>query len=172
MTPPTMDIDPLVDELVGVLDDEIALLELRVSQLQGMSDAILSRNEEELEKLLDEVERTEQLQSATDSKLKGIRMALAGVFGCEPDEMKLSRLILELPPEKRLAVSHRREHIVRITETLRRKHLETAILLSECARINRMLLSAMFPDSQTATTYSAEGAEVWRPDTGLVDAER
>ena len=49
--------------------------------------------------------------------------------------------------------------------------MRTVMLLGECARINRMLLEAMFPHSEGVVTYGAGGAEPWQPDAGLVDAE-
>ena len=85
--------------------------------------------------------------------------------------MKLSKLIEQLDDEHRLGVNYRREQIVLLAEQLRRRHVETAMLLMESARVNRMLLESLFPQSEPVNTYGTEGAQSWRPDAGLLDAE-
>ena len=161
----------LIEQLLSLLDEDISVLNLRCSQLESLSQAILHRDDETLDDLLNEMEKAQQVQTITDVKLRAIRQAIANAVGRDVKELRLSRLIGELTAEQNLALDYRRQQIVLLTEKLRRQHLETAVVLSECARVNRMLLETLFPEGSTVTTYSTDGANPWRPDVGLVNAE-
>ena len=161
----------LFDELLAVLDQEIDLLRRRDAQLAGMSAAICQRDEERLEALLEDLERSQQRQAAADENLKALLTSLGQAVHCPTEHLKLAALAAALPDQQRLALDCRRQEIILLTEKVCQKQLETMMVLSECARINRLLLSALFPDSEATMTYGVGGPEVWRPDTGLVDAE-
>jgi flagellar biosynthesis/type III secretory pathway chaperone len=166
-----VDNEAVARELEALLDEEISLLDLRRSQLAELSKVILARDDNRMEHLLEEIERTQHIQAATDSRLNALRSALAGAWNCAPGEVRLSRVIAESPGQTRIALEHRRQQIVAMTQALRKQHLETAVLLSECAKVNRRLLEGLLPRSQEVTTYGAEGSRAWRPDTGLTDQE-
>ena len=171
MTPNTPNASALVAELLAVLDEQIALLELRRSQLESLSETILDRDDARMEVLLGEIEQTMRVQQAADLKLHAVRNALASAFACPPEEIRLGRLIARLEGDPRLALDYRRQRILRLTEQLRQQHLETCLFLMESSRINRMLLESLFPNSEPVITYGAGGQDQWRPPTPLVDAE-
>ena len=168
----------MVAELLDLLDEEIVLLDLRRRQLEALSEAIAVRDNDRLEMLLEEVERTLEMQAGVDAKLRALRASLAeemagpGRVPLRDDEVRLSDLARMLGGERRQAIERRRTEIVRLAGELRTQHLRTAVLLTECGRINRLLLEAIFPQSRSVTTYGEGGSSSWRPDTGLVDAER
>jgi len=161
----------LVAELVAVLDEEIALLIKKQSELAALADSIVERDDERLAGLLVEMQQTQQAQSATDVKLDALRNIFAERLLCRPEELKLSRIIESLDEDDRLTVDYRRQQIVVLGEQLRREHLETAILLAESARINRLLLEGLFPQSRPVTTYDIDGQKSWRPGAGLLNTE-
>ena len=162
----------IVETLEGLLDEEVSLLDLRRSQLRSLCGAIIERDDEAVERLLDQIERAQELQSVTDEKLDTVRRALAEHLACPPSEVKLSTLIAELPEPLRGRLAARRQRIIDLAERLQIEHMRTVMLLGECARINRLLMESLFPDSRGVTTYSVAGSDPWRPDGGLVDAER
>ncbi len=163
--------DSLIDELLGALDDQINVLELKCSQLAGLSRALVRRDNEATEAILEEMERAEEVQASADLRLVAVRGTFAEALGCEVEKLKLSRLVAELPPRWARATDHRRRRIVDLTGKLRREHLRTAMLLSECARINRMLLESLLPVGEAVVTYGVEGMNLWRAETGLMDTE-
>ncbi|HUT02244.1 MAG TPA: flagellar export chaperone FlgN [Phycisphaerae bacterium] len=171
ISPSAKPTDP-TDELARLLEAESALLDLRRSQLASLCGAIIDRDDEAVERLLDQVERAQELQSATDRELDVLRRQWAERLGCPPEEVKLSRLIAALPEPLRGALAEQRQQIIERAEGLQREHMRTVMVLTECARINRLLLESLFPESQGVTTYSAAGSDPWRPEAGLVDAER
>ena len=168
----------MIAELLDLLDEEIVLLDLRRRQLEALSGAIVLRDNDRLEGLLEEIEQTLEVQASVDGKLKALRGALAekltapGGAPFRAGEVRVSAVAERLEGEQRQALEKRQRQIVHLAGELRTQHLRTAILLTECGRINRMLLEAIFPHSQSVTTYSEGGSSSWRPDTGLVDAER
>jgi hypothetical protein len=171
ITAPT-DMRSTVGELQALLDEEIALLDLRRRQLEALSSAVVDRDEDRLEQLLVEMESVQSMQSATDLKLGALRTALAGWLGVAPAKMRLSRLLAELPADQRVAIEYRRQQIVLLADKLRRQHMETAVLLWEFAKVNRRLLEGLLPRSQEVTTYGTAGPDAWRPPTGLTDQHR
>ncbi|MCD6364946.1 MAG: hypothetical protein J7M14_03640 [Planctomycetes bacterium] len=171
MTAARDNVEAPVKELTALLDEEIELLDLRCSQLSQLCSATLHRDEDVLEKLLGEIERTQQRQEVTDLRLQAMRASLAGCFGVEPREMRLARLIELLAGEQAAAVDCRRRQMILLIDKLRRKHMETALIISECARLNHMLLESLMPGAPAVTIYGARGESAWCSDIGLVDVE-
>ena len=164
ISPPATQTDQIAS-LGRLLEEEASLLDLRRSQLASLCGAIIDRDEEAVERLLEQIERAQELQTVA------IRRKLGERLNCPGDEVKLSALIAALPQPQRAALAEQRQQIIELAERLQLEHMRTVMLLTECSRINRMLLESLFPDSQGVTTYSQAGSEPWRPEAGLVDAE-
>lgn len=160
-----------VDELVKLLDEEIELLETRCAQLAKLSKAMSRRDDETMETLLDDIEKTQELQIRTDSRLHAARHALAESFGWSLEQTRLAKLIEELPDQFASEVDYRRKRIVLLSDQLKRRHMETVVVVTECARVNRLLLESLFPQTQSVTTYGTQGKSSWQLDVGLVDVE-
>ncbi len=164
--------ESLIDELVVILDEEIELLELKRSQLADLSESLVAADDEAVEALLEQIEQVERTQTATDLKLETVRGALAGVFGYDDVKaLRLSVLVAELPDAQALAVDDRRRRMAEQVGKLRRQHLQTAMLLVECSRINRKMMECILPAEETVATYDATGTSLWRSGTSLVDKE-
>ncbi len=162
--------EPL-ERLISLLDIEIDLLQQRQRQFDTLNEVLISRDDKGLERLLHEMEQAQHTQSDTDLKLQATRRSLAEALRVKAGELTLSLLIAHLPDSRASALDYRRNQIVLLAEALRKQHLRAVMLLSESARVNQMLLESLFPKSESVTTYSADGSDSWRPDTGLVDTE-
>lgn len=166
-------IEPLVDELLAVLDEHGELLELKRSQMQELSAALLASDDSATEILLQQIEQAQRTEALLDGRLASLRDALADAFNCPVGEFKLARLIEELPSDMAAAVDARRQHIAEEVLKFRRQHLETAMLLSECARFTTLLLDCILPSGKTVITYGVNGADQqWRPESSLLDTEQ
>ena len=161
----------LVDELINLLDLEIELLDRRFVQLVGLSEATLEVDKKALEALLEQIEQTQHDQSRTDLKLQALRGALAEALDWLLDQLRLARLVEALSAPLAGEVSYRRQQIILLSDRLKQQHMETALVLTKCARVNRLLLESFFPDRQRVTTYGARGECSWGLDAGLVDVE-
>jgi len=158
-------------ELLAALDQQIDLLEAKRSQLADLFDGLIARDEEAVEAVLERIERTERLQTAADSYLSRVRGELARVIGGEGRKLRLLDVIEQLPPEQSRALADRRGRIVELSDSLRRQHLQTVLVLGECARINRLLLESILPEGESVMTYGTGGSDLWRSGTGLVDTK-
>lgn len=164
--------ESLIDELLAILDEEIELLEQKRSQLANLSEALVSTDDAATEALLKLIERTEHTQTRVDLKLQDVRKTLAGVFGYDDAKaLRLSVLVTELPDAQASAVNDRRERLAQQVGNLRRQHLQTAMLLIECSKVNRMMMECLLPAGEAVTTYDATGTNLWRNGAGLVDKE-
>lgn len=164
-------IDPLLRELQVILDEQVVLLETRLAQTKDLFQSIARYDDDALEKLLPRMETQMQRQSLQDANLRRCRGALARVVGCDPGRLQLGELCSHLSPGQWAPVEARRQRIFSLVQALRRTHMETVLLLNECARVNRLLLASLFPGAQSVTVYDAGGATHWRDRSGLVDAE-
>lgn len=161
----------MAPELLALLDEEIRMLHLRKAQFDELYDLILHHNEPRMEALLDEMTCAQQDQTQLDTKLKALRTLFAKAIGCQERELRLLLLAKYLDPPYGTELQYRREQIILLAEQLKRKHLDTAMLLSESARVNRILLEGLLPSSEPVTVYGTNGTKPWRSSSGLVDAE-
>ena len=165
--------EPLVGELLAVLDEHAELLELKRAQMQELSAVLMASDDSATEILLQRIEQVQRTETLLDARLASLRGALAGAFNCPAGEFKLARLIEELPADMGAAVETRRQRIVEGVQRFRRQHLETVMLLSECARVTTLLLDSILPAGEAVVTYGATGADhQWRPENGLLDMEQ
>jgi hypothetical protein len=161
----------LVKELLALLDEEAELLRRRSDQFDELYETILHRRSNRMDSLLAEMTTCQHNQADLDAKLAAARTTFARALGLEARQMRLSRLADRLEESDSLAVERRRKLIIAMAEQLKKKHLRTAILLTESARINRMLLEGLMPGAETVTTYAPGRSDPWRTANGLVDTE-
>ncbi len=164
--------DPLVGELLAVLDETIDLQQETLQQLQTLSEAILAHDDAALTERMDALGRTPDRLEAVARKRNAVRTRLARAAGCPVGEMTLDRVARGAAAPQAGAVRRRRERLRGLAETVRRQHLETAVLMAEVARVNRSILTGLFPGAAGAGTYRTDGTAPWQPGHGLLDARR
>ena len=172
MTPPEPFRDSQLDTLERLLDEEAALLEVRRSQLSSLGGAILDRDDEAVERLLDQIERAQQLQRNTDEQIDALRRDLAAAIGRPWAQVKLSTLVELVPAGRRDGLADRRRRIIERAEMLQLEHMRAVVLLRECSRVNRLLLEALLPSGGNVGTYGQRGGDTWQPGPGVVDTEQ
>jgi flagellar biosynthesis/type III secretory pathway chaperone len=161
----------MTPDLLALLDEEITLLGLRTRQFDDLYEAILHRRDEQMESLLEEMTAAQHRQAELDEKLQAMRTLFARALQRPMREIRLSDLIGLLDGEPKTHLREKRQQIILLAERLKRKHVTTAILLGESARINRLFLESLLPQTDAVTTYGTSGAKPWRTSSGLVDAE-
>jgi flagellar biosynthesis/type III secretory pathway chaperone len=160
------------EDMIALLDEETRLLEQRAEQFDLLYDAILHRREEGMEGLLVEMTDTQIAQARLDEQLAELRGVLTEAMDLPDGKMKLQNLAERVDADQGERLMRRRERIIQLAEKLKRRHLDTALLLSESARINRMLLEGLLPGNEApVTTYGRGGKDGWKGRSGLVDTE-
>ena len=164
------EIEDKVDELLAVLDKDIEHIQQNISYLNELRSLVIKRDGVALSKLL------ERIQSETNSykdhqlKRRSIRKKLASIFDCDFEQMTLSKLETNLPEEKKAQVTIRKTKLKTLVKELKKEHISTALLLSECARFNNLLLKSIFRLGESGTvTYNSSGTTKRQNDTAFVN---
>ena len=161
----------LVEELVERLDEVIDLLISRIDQLKRLGPSMARRDQQSTEAILDEIEITQGRQQQSDLALGFVRKRLGDNLGIEKDQLKLSKLIEILSPPMAETIRTCRGEIIELAESLRLENLKAAVVLSECAHLNHLLMQSLMPRNSEVTTYGSSGTQSWQSGPSLVDAK-
>ena len=161
----------LVEPLLAALGEEVAALNLRRAQLGLLREAILRREDEAVGRLLEQLEQSQLFSTQLETRLSALRQAVAISVGLDRSKATLGQLIQRLDGPQAQALDQRRREIISLIKALQRQHLELAMLLRECARINRLMLQQLLGGGKEVTTYGSLGRQDWRDGHGLMDTE-
>lgn len=161
-------LDGLTDELLSVLGDDIRHIRQTLERLDALRAAVVTRDEEGLKCLLDEVADEQRSYELVERRRDGIRKQMADVLGCGIEEMNLSKLCGELTGERRDLVTQAQQELKGMCEKLRKEHMATNILLKECSRFNNLLLRSILGNGRETVTYNSRGDASWELQRGMV----
>jgi len=152
-------IENKVDELLAVLDEDIRYIHDGLLQLNELRSAVIKRDDAALHRLLGTARVKADFHAANESNRQTLRKELANALDCNVEQMTLTKLENHLPIEKKSQVASKKNELKALINELKKEHLSTSILLSECARFNNLLLRSIFDLGKTGTlTYRANGA--------------
>ena len=167
-----IEIEGKVDELLTVLDKDIQHIQESLSKLNELRSLVIKRDDVALGKLLESIQTEMDRNLRHELKRQSIRKELASALGCGFEQMTLSTLEAGLPNEKKEQVTRRKAKLKSLIKELKKEHLSTALLLSECARFNRMLLKGVFNLGNTGTVYyGSNGATRQQNDMAFVNLQ-
>ncbi len=151
-------IEGKVNELLAVLDEDIRHVRASLLRLDELRSLVVKRDQAALGRLLEKIRGESQEYSVNESKRESMRMGFAADLRCGVSDMTLSRLESVLGDEKRIEVAQRKAELRSLTEKLQREHAKTAMLLSDCAGFNSVLLRSILELGNTGTTtYGSDG---------------
>jgi hypothetical protein len=159
-----------VDGLLTALDNDIQHIQDSLYQLNELRGLVIKRDDVALAKLLGTIRAKADSYAANESKRQSIRKGLANALGWTVEQTTLSRLETALSGGTKAQVASKRAELQSLINKLKKEHLSTAMLLSECARFNNLLLRGIFDLGRTGTlTYRANGATKWQTDKTFVN---
>lgn len=165
-------IEDKVDELLLVLDEDIQHIHQSLSRLNELRSLVIKRDDVALGKLLEFIRSDSEGYRNHELKRQSIRKELASALGCGLEQMTLSTLETSLPKEKKGQVAEKKAKLESLIKELKKEHLSTALLLSECARFNKMLLKGVFNLGNTRTVYyGSNGATKHQSDMAFVNLQ-
>ena len=168
----SISIENKIDELLAVLDTDIRHIQQSLSYLNELRSSVIKRDDVALGKLLKLIRSRSDDYRSHESKRESVRKELAGALGCGFEQVTLSRLEAGLPEEKRGQVTRKKAELTSLIQELKKEHLSTALLLSECARINRALLKGIFNLGNSGTVYyGSNGAAKRQSDMAFVNLQ-
>jgi hypothetical protein len=149
----TVEIEDKVDELLVLLDKDIQHMQDSLSRFNALRTLVVKRNDTDLAKLLERIQAESDSYRSHELKRESIRKELAVALDCNLEQVTLSRLEAVLPKEKKAQVAAKKAELIALTEELKKEHLSTAMLLSDCARFNRQLLKSVFDLGKMGVVY-------------------
>ncbi|MHC4286863.1 MAG: flagellar export chaperone FlgN [Planctomycetota bacterium] len=157
------------DELIVFLDNQITNIEQTLYRLDRLRAAVIRRDDGSLEELMEEVRDEGLRKKQTDLQMRQLQVKLSSVLGCPPSEVNMTRLCEQLTGQDRQIVQEKQAILKRLTHDLGNERQGTELLLRECARFTRLLLSSMVGVRNQTRTYTAQGQEQWNVHCGLMN---
>lgn len=166
----TIEFKEKIDELLSVLDMDVDEMQKSLSRLNELRGLVIKRDDSALEKLLEKIRAESDSYMANKLRRQSIREELAVALDCEFEQLTLSRLEAETSTEKKAQIAQRKAELKALATELRKEHLNTALLLSDCARFNRMLLNSLLDLTRTESLiYNSSGEASRQTDTAFVN---
>jgi flagellar biosynthesis/type III secretory pathway chaperone len=161
-----------IDELLLCLDKDIQYARESLSRLNELRSLVVKRDDDSLRRLLENIQTESDSYKGHEIKRQSLRKELAIVLDCVPEQVTLSKLEAVLPEEGKAQVARRGMELRALIKELKKEHLSTALLLSECARFNRLLLNSILNFGRTGTVYyDSDGSTKKQSDTALVNLQ-
>ncbi len=170
MTPSVVEMN--VERLLAVLDADIRHLETTLVQLDTLRGLLIKRDDTALELLLGEIRGRTEAYAANEQTRQRLRGDLALALGCDAGRLTLSGLQSMLPEPQRAAMASRQKKLKSLIEELRREHMLTVALVSDCTRFNRTLVRTLFgAGSQAGVLYNPSGQARQQTNTTLMSLQ-
>ena len=161
-----------IDELLTCLDKDSRHIEESLSQLNELRRLVIKRDDAALGELLADIQAESGRYKSHELNRKSILRELAKALGCNLEQMTLSALETTLPETRKAQIAQRKAKLTSLIEEFKKEHLSTALLLSECARFNNLLLKSILDIGKTgAVYYSSDGITRRQTDTAFVNLQ-
>lgn len=168
----TITVESKVEELLACLDNDVRHIEQNLSQLNELRRLVIKRDDAALGELLENIQAQSDRHKSQDQRRQSIRRDLAGALGCDVGQMTLSALQQKLPEAKREQLNEVRTKLKSLVAELRKEYRSTVLLLSECSRLNNLLLRSVFNFGRTSqVTYNASGVTRRQTDAAFVNLQ-
>jgi hypothetical protein len=168
----TAPIEDKVDQLLVCLDLDARHIQESLQQLNEMRRLVIKRDEAALGKLLENIQCASDCYRDHELNRKSIRKELAESLGCNVEQMTLSALESCLPEVKKDRVAQMKAKLRSLSAELKKEYMSTALLLSECARFNNLLLKGIFDLGKIESVHYKSNGETRRHiDTAFVNLQ-
>ena len=166
----TTEIENKVDKLLTYLDKDSQHIQESLSHLNKLRSYVIKRDDSGLGKLLKIIQAETSSYRNHESKRQTIRKELANALGCNTEQVTLSTLEARLPKGKKDQITKKKAKLMSLIKELKKEHLSTILLLSECARFNNLLLKSIFDLGRTGSVYyNSNGATKQQSDMAFVN---
>ncbi len=159
-----------IDEMLTVLDKDIQHMQENLSMLNELRSLVIKHDNAALGRLLESIQVSADSYAANEAKRDSIRLQLSEALGCSVEKVTLSRLETAVTKDRKIRITETKARLKSLAEELKKEYLGTAMLLSECARFNNLLLKSIFGFGKTGTTtYNSSGVAKRQADAALVN---
>ena len=154
-----IDIEDKINELMMVLDIDIAHLQESLLRLSDLRMMVIKRDNDKLRKLLMTIEASTNSHKENEQRRQQICQYLAEAVGIEKKYAALADIEAMIDGPMKLEFNRRRLKLKALAFEVKKDHLSASMLLVDCARVNRMLLDNIFGGGKgREISYSANGS--------------
>ena len=165
-------IEDKVDRLLVYLDQDVQHMQESLQRLDEIRRLVIKRDEAALGKLLENIQAASDDHRNHELNRKLLRKELAESLGCDIEQMTLSALESCLPEAKKDQVTQIKAKLRSLSAELKKEYLSTALLLTECARFNNMLLKGILGLGKTEWLhYKSNGQTRRHIDAAFVNLQ-
>ena len=168
-----VEIKDKVDELLFILDKDVLHIKENLSRLNELRSLVIKRDEKNLCELLEKLRSETDNYKSQELKRQSVRKELAEILGYEVSQMTLSRLEDVLSGELKDRVAEKKTEIRSLMKEFKKEQISVALLLSECARFNNMLLKSILAlvgaQEPPVTAYQRGGTTKRHAETTFVN---
>jgi hypothetical protein len=165
-----MEIEGKVDKLLDCLENDSQHIQHSLSQLNKLRSFVIKRDDSGLGTLLKIIQAESEDYRNQETKREKIRKELADALGYDVKQLTLSVLEANSSGQRKSQVMEKKTKLMSLVKELKKEHFNTALLLSECARFNNLLLKSIFDLGKTETVYyNSTGATKKQTDTNFVN---
>ncbi len=167
-----IEIEDKIDELLVCLEKDIEHIQKSLSNLDELRSLVIKRDDAALGRLLENIQAETDNFRKHESNRQLVRSELAKYFGCSVKNMTLSKLEKSIPEAKKDRITQSKAKLRVLIEDLKKEYSSTAVLLSECARFNSLLLKSIFDLGKSgALYYSADGTTRQQSEMAFVNLQ-
>jgi hypothetical protein len=167
-----IEIEEKVNALLVCLNKDVQRLEEVQLQLDELRRLIIKRDDDALGKLLESIQTQTEAYRQHELNRQAIRQQLATAIGSDSRQVTLTTLETILPRATKDKIIEVKIKIKALIAKLRKEHSSTALLLSECARFNNLLLRSIFNLSKReGFSYNSNGAAKRQTDVALINLQ-
>jgi hypothetical protein len=163
-------VEDKIEQLLACLDKDAQHIQQSLSQLNQLRALVIKRDDAALSKLLESISDEAGDRSRQQQDRQSVRRDLANALGCDLEQMTLSSLQERLPQAEAERISRMRAKLKGLVAELRKEYLSTVMLVSECSRLNNLLLRSIFNIAGAGEVfYNANGMVRRQNDTAFVN---
>ncbi len=162
-------LDNKLMELLDVLDKDIENIKINLSRLDRLRGFVIKRDDKSLNRLLGTIREQSQDALHHERRRNRITKELALFLGLPVKEITLTHLASVFEDFSELLLS-KKQQALSLTHRLKQEYTKTAILLTDCARFNNRLISAIFGlEKHDAGCYNSNGSSQQQNGTAFVN---
>lgn len=167
-----LDIEEKVDELLGCLEGDIEHMEDSLLTLDELRGFVIKQDKSALGKLLDKARNASTKYRIHERKRQKVRSELAKLLDCRGKDVTLSKLETVVSEEKKAFVVQTKIKLNTLTRKFLKEYSNTAMLLAECTRFNRLILKSIFNfGNADAVVYDADGTAKEQNQRAFMDMQ-
>lgn len=161
--------EQVLENLELFLDEQILQTERTLENLDELRAAVIRQDQGALEQLQNTIRLESRRKEQSQAQQGQLCEQLSTLLGCPAEKVTVSRTCDFLDSYESEAIQTRQRRLQALIRKLKNEHQATELMLRECARFNRLLLSSLIGERNQTRTYTVQGKEQWNVHQGLMN---